>query len=123
MLAEGKIRASNSTVGSPILFVPKPNGRGLRVCIDNRHLNNYTKKDQTPSPIMSELQATVAGADYIMQIDLKSGFHLFRMALGHEKFKAFCTKFGLYEYMVMLFGLPNVLATCEQQIIRILKPF
>jgi len=59
MIKEGKIRPSSSTVGSPILFVPKPNGRGLRLCIDYRHLNDYTKKDKTPLPIMEELSARV----------------------------------------------------------------
>jgi len=43
MIKEKKIRPSSSTVGSPILFVPKPNGRGLRLCIDYRHLNDYKK--------------------------------------------------------------------------------
>jgi len=102
--------------------VPKLNGRGLRLCIDYRHLNDYTKKDKTPLPLMSELQARVAGADFITQVDLKSGYHLLRMALGHEKFTAFRTKFGLYEYMVMPFGLTNAPATFQREINRILRP-
>ena len=57
MIKEGKIRPSSSTVGSPILFVPKPNGRGLRLWIDYQHLNDYTKKDRTPLPIMEELSS------------------------------------------------------------------
>ena len=39
MLAEGKIVHSKSPAGSPILFVPKPDGR-LRVCVDYRHSIN-----------------------------------------------------------------------------------
>jgi hypothetical protein len=65
MTKEGKIRPSSSTVRSPILFVPKPNGRGLRLCIDYRHLNNYSKKDKTPLPIMEQLSARVKGATHI----------------------------------------------------------
>jgi len=57
MIKEGKIRPSSGTVVSPILFVPKPNRHGLRHCIDYRHLNDYTKKDKTPLPIMEELSA------------------------------------------------------------------
>ena len=113
MIKEGKIPPSSSTVGSPILFVPKPNGRGLRLCVDYRHLNDYTKKDKIPLPIMEESSSQVRGATQITQIDLKSGFHSIRMALGHERFTAFRTKFGLYEYLVMPFGLCNAPATFQ----------
>jgi len=122
MIKEGKIRPSSSTVGSPILFVSKPNGKGLRLCLDYRHLNNYTKQDRTPLPIMEELQGRSREATHITKVDLKSGFYLFRMAWGYEKFMAFRTKFGLYEYMVMPFGLCNVPATFQREINRILRP-
>jgi len=34
MIHEKKIRPSSSSVESPILFVLKPNGKGLRLCVD-----------------------------------------------------------------------------------------
>jgi len=122
MIREKKIRPSSSSVGSPILFVPKPNGKGLRLCVDYRHLNDHTKKDKTPLPIMDELSRSLRGADHITKIDMRAGFHLIRMALGHEKFTAFRTRFGLYEYMVMPFGLTNAPATFQREINRILRP-
>ena len=122
MIKEGKIRPSSSTVGSPILFIPKPDGRGLRLCIDYQHLNDYTKKDKTPLPIMEQLSARVSGATHITKVDLKLGFYLIRMALGHEKFMAFRTTFGLDEYLVMPFGLCNAPATFQTEINRILRP-
>jgi hypothetical protein len=96
MIKEGKIRPSSSTVGSLILFLPKPNGRGLRLCIDYRHLSDYMKKDKTPLLIMEELSPRVRGATHNTNVDIKSGFYIFRMALGCEKYMAFGTKFGLY---------------------------
>jgi hypothetical protein len=44
------------------------------------------------------------------------------MALGHEQYAAFRTKFGLYKYLVMPFGLCNALATFQKEINRILRP-
>lgn len=122
MIKEGKIRPSSSSVGSQILLVPKPNRKGVRICIDYRHLNQHTVKDKTPLPIMLELQRRIFGADFITQIDLKPGFHFIRMAMGHEKYTAFRTKFGLYEYMVMPLGLTNAPATFQREINRILPP-
>jgi hypothetical protein len=57
MIKEGKILPFDTTVGSSMLFVPKANRRGLRLAIDCRHLNVYTKKNKTPLPIMEELSA------------------------------------------------------------------
>jgi len=122
MIKEGKIRPSSSPVGSPILFVPKPNARGLRLCIDYRHHNDYTKKDKTPLPIMEELSSQGQGATHITKMDLKSGFHLIRIALGHEKFTAFRTMFGLDEYLVMPFELCNAPATFQREINRNFRP-
>jgi len=90
-----KIRPSSSLVGSPILFVPNPSGKGLRLCVDYRHLNDHRKMDKTPLPIMDELSRKMRDCDFIMKIDMKGGFHLMRMAMGHENFTAFRTKLGL----------------------------
>jgi hypothetical protein len=48
MCKEQKIRPASSSVGSPILCVHKPNGKGLRLCIDYRQFNDHTENDKTP---------------------------------------------------------------------------
>jgi hypothetical protein len=57
----GKIQRSTSSAGSPILFVPKPNGTGLRLCVDYRGLNKITVPNRYPLPLMQELQDRVQG--------------------------------------------------------------
>ena len=61
MLAEGKIRPSQSPAGAPLLLVPKPGG-GLRICVDYRGLNEITIKNRYPLPLIQELQDRLQGA-------------------------------------------------------------
>jgi hypothetical protein len=104
MLKEGKIEPLQEQTGSAVLFVPKPTARGLHLCIDYRRLNDLKIKDKTAFPLMNKLQNTMKGATWITKLDLKSEYHLIRMAKGHEWKTAFRTKFGSYEYTVMHFG-------------------
>ena len=84
MIKEGKIGRSSGMVGSPILFAPIPNGRELRLCIDYRDLNDYTKKDRTPLTIMEEPRSRRREATHITKVDPKSRFELIIIALEHE---------------------------------------
>ena len=58
----GKIRCSTSAAKSSILFVPKPHGRGLYLCVDYQALNRITIPNRYPLPLMQELQDWVQGA-------------------------------------------------------------
>jgi len=82
MLRTGKIQRSTSSAGSPILFVPKPSRRGLRLCIDYRALNCITIPNRYPLPLMQELQDRVQGAEWFTKLDLKNGFNLIRIRNG-----------------------------------------
>lgn len=84
MLREGKIRPSKSPAGAPILFVPKPHGGGLRLCVDYRGLNRVTIMNRFPLPLMSELQDRICGAKIFTKLDLKNGYNLIRIKQGDE---------------------------------------
>ena len=84
MLDSGKIRPSKSPAGAPILFVPKPHGRGLRLCVDYRGLNRVTILNRYPLPLMNELRDRVAGSRIFTKIDLKAGYNLIRIKPGEE---------------------------------------
>jgi len=113
MLRTGKIQRSTSPLGSPILFVPKPNGRGLRLYVDYRALNQITISNRYPLPLMQELQDRVQGARWFTKLDLKNGFNLIRIREGDEWKMAFRTRYGLYEFQVMPFGLTNAPSTFQ----------
>jgi len=98
MLRTGKIRRSTSPAGSPILFVPKPNGKGLRLCVDYQALNRITIPNRYPLPLMQELQGRVQRARWFTKLDLKNGFNLIRIREGDEWKTAFRTRYGLYEF-------------------------
>jgi hypothetical protein len=44
------IEVTQSPYGAPVLFVPKPNGRGLRLCVDYQSLNSSTVKNRYTIP-------------------------------------------------------------------------
>jgi len=66
--------------------------------------------------------APVTGATHITKGDSKSGVYLIGTVLGHEKNTAFRSKFGLYQYLVMPFGVCNAPTTCQREINRISQP-
>ena len=70
MLEHGFIRPSDSPYGTPILFVPKKDGR-LRFCIDYRWLNKKTVKNRYPIPLPKELFDRLGSAKVLNKIDLE----------------------------------------------------
>ena len=121
MMRTGKIRPSKSPAGAPILFVAKPHGRGLRLCVDYRGLNKVTVMNRYPLPLMHELRDRIREAKVFTKIDLKSAFNLLRIKKGDEWKTAFRTRYGHYEYLVMPFGLANAPASFQTMMQEILK--
>ena len=108
-VAGGKITKSNSSAGAPILLVKKPNG-SFPLCVDYRALNKVTVKSRYLFPLMTELRERLNMAKIFTKLDLKNGYHLVRMAEEDEEKTAFRTRFGLYNWRVMPFGLGNALS-------------
>jgi hypothetical protein len=119
-LESGKVRRSSSPAGAPIIFVPKKDG-SLRLCVDYRGLNKVTIKDRTPLPLMTELRERLAKARIFSLIDLKNGYNLIRIKEGDEWKTAFRTRYGLFEYTVMPFGLCNAPGTFQSMINEVLR--
>jgi hypothetical protein len=109
-LKKGWIRASKSPSAAPILFVPKKDG-SHRLCVDYRGLNKITIKNRYPLPLISELLDRLGHAKIFSKLDLRDAYHRLRIKEGDEWKTVFKTRYGLFEYMVMPFGLANAPAT------------
>jgi hypothetical protein len=106
LLDKGFIRSSSSPWGCTALFVKKKDGC-LRLCVDYRPLNAVTIKNKYPLPRIDVLFDQLAGAKVFSKIDLRSGYHQIKIRPCDIPKTAFSTRYGLYEYLVMSFGLTN----------------
>ena len=110
LLDKGYIRPSTSPWGCPALFVKKKD-QSLRLCMDYRPLNAVTIKNKYPLPRIDILFDQLVGAKVFSKIDLRSGYHQIKIRAQDIPKTAFSTRYGLYEYLVMSFGLTNALLT------------
>jgi hypothetical protein len=111
-LRKGWIRPSDSATAAPVLLARKPGG-GVRICVDYRGLNNITLKNRYPIPLIRETLDLISQARIFTKLDIIAAFNRIRIAEGHEYLTAFITRFGLYESLVMPFGLSGAPATWQ----------
>jgi hypothetical protein len=106
LLDKGFICPSTSPWGCPALFIKKKD-ESLRLCIDYRPLNAVTIKNKYPLPRIDVLFDQLVGAKVFSKIDLCSGYHQIKIWARDIPKTTFSTRYGMYEYMVMSFGLTN----------------
>lgn len=111
-LKTGRIRPSQSPMASPFFFIKKKDG-SLRPIQDYRKLNEMTIKNRYPLPLISEIMDKLSGAKYFTKFDIRWGYNNVRIKDDDVWKAAFKTKYGLFEPLVMFFGLCNAPATFQ----------
>jgi hypothetical protein len=96
-------------MGSPVIFVPKKDVT-QRLCVDYCALNEVTVKNKYPLPKIDNLFNQLRGACVFSKIDLRSRYHQLKVRECDILKTAFVSRYGLYEFTVMSFGLTNALA-------------
>jgi hypothetical protein len=109
LLDKGYIRPSTSPWGCSLLFVEKKD-KELCLCVDYRPLNAVIIKNKYPLPRIDILFDQLDGAQVFSKIDLRSGYHQIKICAEDIPKTTLTTRYGLYEYLVMSFGLTNALA-------------
>jgi hypothetical protein len=106
---KGFIRPSSSPWGAPVIFIDKKDGTQW-MCVDYCSRTEVTIENKYPLPRIHDLFDQLKGACVFSKIDLRSGYHQLKIQNLNISKTAFTTRYGLYEYTVMSFGLTNALA-------------
>jgi hypothetical protein len=104
LLDKGYIHPSTSPWGCSALFVEKKD-KGLRLRVHYHPLNAVTIKNKYPLPRINIPFDQLVGAQVFSKIDLRSGYYQIKIHAEDIAKTAFTTRYVLFEYLVMSFGL------------------
>ena len=120
MIKAGVIEPSTSEWASAPVLIRKRDG-SVRWCVDYRALNSVTIKDVFPLPLIEECLDTLAENACFSKLDANSAYWQVRVKEADRKKTAFVTKYGLFEFVKMGFGLCNAPATYSRVMNLVLR--
>ena len=109
-MRKGYIRPLKSPQTSLVFFVGKKDGEKHTV-MDYHRLNKQTVKNNYPLPLITNLVDSMENKKLFTKMDLRWGYNNVRIKEGDEWKAAFTTHVGLFELVVMFFGMTNSPAT------------
>jgi hypothetical protein len=119
-LETGRIQPSKSPMASSFFFVKKKDGT-LRPVQDYQKINEMTIKNRYPLPLISELIDKLSEAKYFSKMDVRWGYNNIHIKDGDTWKAVFRTNRGLFEPLVMFFGLTNSPATFQTMMNNIFR--
>ncbi len=102
--------------------MPKKNGK-LHIYVDYRKLNAQTKKDPFPLPFLDSVFDLMAGHDMYSFMDGYSSYNQVTMAEEDKEKTKFISKWGVYAYNIIPFGLCNVPITFQKVMTKTFKEY
>jgi hypothetical protein len=88
----------------------KKKDKELRLCVDYRPLNAVTIKNKYPLPRIDILFDQLVGAQVFSKVDLHSGYYQIMIRAEDIPKTTFTIRYGLFEYLIISFGLTNASA-------------
>jgi hypothetical protein len=120
MLDAGVIGPSISESALPPVLIRKRDGK-VRWCIDYRNLNSVTKKGVCPLPLIEECIDTLSGIEWFSKLDANSGYYQVKFRECDKEKTAFITKYGLFLFTRMSFGLCGAPSTYTRMMNLVLR--
>jgi hypothetical protein len=120
LLAEGLIEKSESEWASPVIVVPKPD-KTIRAVIDFRAANKQFVGNSFPLPLIDDLISKIGQSKFLTKFDLSKGFYQIPLAEESKIYTAFCTPFGLYQWLRLPFGLKTSPAQFQSLMQKVLE--
>lgn len=111
---------SNSSYASPILLVKKKTG-DKRLCVDFRALNNKTRKEHYPLPLIDDQLDRLSGNSLFISLDLASGYYQIPIDEKSQHLTSFVTPDGQYQFKRMPFGLANAPSVFQRAMNKVLS--
>ena len=93
------------------------------MCIDYQQINKVTVKNKYSLLRIEDLFDQLKGASVFSEIDLRSGYYQLRVKEVDVPKTTFRTRYGHYDFLVMLFGLTNAPAAFMDLMNRVFRPY
>lgn len=105
---------------SPLVVVPKNEGRDVRICVDMRQANKAVERARHPIPTAKELLYKLNGAKIFSKVDLRLGFHQCELDEASRDITTFVTPFGLFRYKRLSLGVSSAPEVYQHTIQKVL---
>ena len=116
LLKNGVVKESMSAFNNPVLMVPKKEPGKWRFCLDCRYINNLTKDEYFPIPLIDEAMDSLSGATIFSILDMTSGYHQVPLDEETSSMCAFSTRKGHFQYTRLPMGLRNSGMTFQKMV-------